>query len=54
MLNDLQEKQRIILHYDDHGNLQKYESKKHGLKPCFLLYIALIIISTGCSIPSML
>ncbi|MEK5749988.1 poly-beta-1,6-N-acetyl-D-glucosamine biosynthesis protein PgaD, partial [Acinetobacter nosocomialis] len=25
MLNDLQEKQRIILHYDDHGNLQKYE-----------------------------
>ena len=38
MLNDLQEKQRIILHYDDHGNLQNMSSKKHGLKPCFLLY----------------
>ncbi|MFX5521508.1 poly-beta-1,6-N-acetyl-D-glucosamine biosynthesis protein PgaD, partial [Acinetobacter baumannii] len=25
MLSELQKKQRVILHYDDHGNLQKYE-----------------------------
>ncbi|MBJ9720460.1 poly-beta-1,6-N-acetyl-D-glucosamine biosynthesis protein PgaD [Acinetobacter calcoaceticus] len=26
-LNELQKSQRIILHYDDHGNLRKYELK---------------------------